>query len=82
MLTLAALILYLALYVADNDLMKARIFGLVKPALYKKILDLLNNEHLRVEISNNAKKHIIDNFTLERSTIQYIELYKSVLGIA
>lgn len=50
-------------------------------ALYKKILDLLNNEHLRVEISNNAKKHIIDNFTLERSTKQYIELYKSVLKI-
>ena len=49
--------------------------------LYKKTLDLLNNEHLRVEISNNAKKHIIDNFTLERSTKQYIELYKSVLKI-
>jgi glycosyltransferase involved in cell wall biosynthesis len=50
-------------------------------ALYKKILDFLNNEHLRVEISNNAKKHIIDNFTLEKSTKQYIELYKSVLNI-
>ena len=50
-------------------------------ALYNKILDLLNNEHLRVEISNNAKKHILDNFTLEESTTQYIELYKSVLNI-
>ena len=50
-------------------------------ALYQKIMNLLNNNHLRAEISSNAKKHVVDNFSLEKSTSQYVELYNSVLKV-
>ena len=50
-------------------------------ALYQKIMNLHNNNHLRAEISSNAKKHVVDNFSLEKSTSQYVELYNSVLKV-
>ena len=57
------------------------IFPKDEDALYQKIMNLLNNNHLRAEISSNAKKHVVDNFSLEKSTTQYVELYNSVLKV-
>lgn len=46
--------------------------------LAKAILYFLDNESLRIELGNNARKRIINSFNWEESVIQMIKVYKGV----
>jgi glycosyltransferase involved in cell wall biosynthesis len=44
------------------------------------ILDLLDNENKRNEMGEKGRTRVIENFTWEKISKDYIGVYKSVLG--
>ena len=48
-------------------------------ALVEKILTLIHNRDLRLKFSMNGRKHIVNNFSIEKQADSYIDLYQSLL---
>jgi glycosyltransferase involved in cell wall biosynthesis len=54
-------------------------FRLRRRTLVKKTLELMENEELRREMGENAKKRVAEHFSLDAMVQRHIELYRKIL---
>lgn len=50
-------------------------------SLYKAMLALVDNEELRNQYGKNGRKYVLDNFTAQAITKEWVNFYKSILNV-